>query len=388
MNDINSLAFIALFKDAYKKCFGHALEKSLSETESKLFYNHVLEQTGLVIGWKSLKNYSVYVLNQSQGKEENPSTASLDTLARYVLNAPYITEAERKNKESHFPYWFQYKEQWHKNKNVVSAKKPRKNPVIIIAALLILVLFISFFFITTKKDKNFADDFHATSDDSLKAHDWIVQSKDVRYWNRRQQQKGSLTLFTLRGDNWHDSANKPGIKNLLLRKIASDCFTSEVHLQDFFPDKDWQQAGILLLEDTNFHGKSMRLSLAYNDFFGGFSRPAEIIIQSITYLGNGLTRPEEVAHVPVFTLNSSNENLVKNNLRFSALRIEKTGNHFKLSYSCSPTNNFAFKEAAAAEFDMQPKYISVFALKGFVNDTTVIPAKFSYFTITNNTCEK
>src|SRR4051812_22492157 len=109
MHNPDTSAFIYLFKAAYEKCFGHRLEKPLNETESKLFYNNVFEQTGLVIGWKSIKNYSSYVLNDTQGKQENPSIATLDTLARYVLNAPYTNELERKNKENHYPYWFEYK---------------------------------------------------------------------------------------------------------------------------------------------------------------------------------------------------------------------------------------------------------------------------------------
>jgi hypothetical protein len=30
--------------------------------------------------------------------------------------------------------------------------------------------------------------------------------------------------------------------------------------------QNWQQAGILLLEDTSFTGKSMRVSFVYNNF--------------------------------------------------------------------------------------------------------------------------
>src|SRR5215471_19528718 len=101
MDDVGSNAFIVLFKEACMKSFGHSLQQPLTETESKLFYNHVLEQTGLIVGWKSLKNYSFFVLNEKTAKQENPSTATLDTLARYVLNAPYTTETERKAKENH-----------------------------------------------------------------------------------------------------------------------------------------------------------------------------------------------------------------------------------------------------------------------------------------------
>jgi hypothetical protein len=57
MDDLDFLVFTHLFKEAYEKCFGYALKSPLTETESKLFCNKVLDQTGLSIGWKSVKNY-------------------------------------------------------------------------------------------------------------------------------------------------------------------------------------------------------------------------------------------------------------------------------------------------------------------------------------------
>src|SRR5882724_7035424 len=109
MNDLDNSAFLSLFKDASSKCFGYPLTAPLTETESKQFYNKIFEQTGLVIGWKSLKNYSSFVFNEIAGKQENPSIATLDTLARYVFGAPFTDELERKNKENHYPWWFNYK---------------------------------------------------------------------------------------------------------------------------------------------------------------------------------------------------------------------------------------------------------------------------------------
>ena len=41
MNDLDNQAFSALFKDAFEKCFGHALAGPMSETESKQFYNRI-----------------------------------------------------------------------------------------------------------------------------------------------------------------------------------------------------------------------------------------------------------------------------------------------------------------------------------------------------------
>ena len=103
MNDRDASAFVALFKDAYQKCFGIQVNNPLSETESKHLAGKIFDVTGLVIGPKSSKNYSFYVLNGVERKEENPSVATLDTISRYVLNAPFTNETERKNKESHYP---------------------------------------------------------------------------------------------------------------------------------------------------------------------------------------------------------------------------------------------------------------------------------------------
>ncbi|HMK39458.1 MAG TPA: hypothetical protein VK569_08960, partial [Bacteroidota bacterium] len=64
MNDFPPPAFAALFKEAVEKCFRQPLERPLSEVESKRFASEILEHTGLVLGWKSLKNYSLYLLDR------------------------------------------------------------------------------------------------------------------------------------------------------------------------------------------------------------------------------------------------------------------------------------------------------------------------------------
>jgi hypothetical protein len=363
------------------------LRKPLTETESKLLYNQIFETTGLVIGWKSLKNYSLFIMNEN-GKEENPSIATLDTLARYVLNAPYTTEMERKTNESHFPYWFKYKEgNLSNNKTVV--EKPKRKKSFPVGALIFFVLIIiaGFYFFYPSTSKSFSTNFHSLKEDSLLHDGWFIKDKDKIFWNRRSERPGLLSLFTLTGDNWLDSVYQPQIKNLLLRKINSDCFTAEVHLQDFFPQHEWQQAGILLMEDTNYTSKTLRLTLAYNDFFGGFTKAKEIIIQAVTSPGNGLSHPEEIVHLPVFALDSNNGNLVKRNLAYSGLRIEKSGNNFRLLYSCSSAKNFAFKDAAVTNFNFQPKYIGIFALQGFVNNKNYMPVYFTSFVFSPQNCK-
>lgn len=351
--------FFVLFKKATIKCFGHHLQQALTETESKQLYNQIFDATGLVIGWKSLKNYSLFILNEN-GKEENPSIASLDTLARYVLNAPYTTETERKTNETHFPYWFKYKEE-HLSNNKTAVEKPKTKRSFLIFTLIFLILIIiaGFYFFNNLKSKKFSTDFHSVNEDSLLNDGWFIKDKDEVFWNKRAEKPGLLSLFTLTGDNWLDSVNQPQIKNLLLRKIKADCFTAEVHLQNFFPQHEWQQAGILLMEDTNYNSKTLRLSLAYNDFFGGFTKSKEIIIQAVTTPG----------------------------LAYSGLRIEKSGENIRLLYSCSPAKNFAFKDASSLNLNFHPKYIGLFALQGFVNNKNYLPAYFTSFTLAPQTCK-
>ena len=387
MNDFDFLAFAGLFKEAYTKCFGDAMKNPMTETESKIFCNRILEKTGLSIGWKSVKNYSFFITGTSVNKQENPSYATLDTLARYVLGAPYTTEIQRKNDEGHYPYWFLYKEKFPAPpKKQAHVKWFLGTGTIAVGLIIIAVSIVYFKFIAAPKQDQFTDYFKNTDESAMLNNGWFVKSKDTAYWNKRGKIPGQLTLYTLRGDNWPDPSSKPNIKNLLLRPITSDCFTAEVHLSDFVPKEEWQQAGILLLEDTVFTGKSIRLSLAFNDNFGGNKMSSEIYVQVITSLGNGFGKPEELAHKPFFYLDSIRNNPEQmKNLQNSALRIEKRGNKFRFLYSGGINENGAFTEIVTHEFNMIPKYIGIFAIKGFTNSDNVL-VSFKFFKITGDPC--
>lgn len=389
MNDLDASVFEDLFKKAFQKCFGHPIANPLSETESKLLSNEILDNTGLVIGPKSIRNYSSYVMNSPDSKEENPSIATLDTLSRYVVDAPYTDETQRKDKESHYPYWFRYKDQFIRSAEK-SERKKWLHPVSVSFAVLAFIGTLLIVFIQQSKGPvihPFTENFRSVAEDSLEKRGWFVQLKDTVYWNRRGEKPGHLTLFTLQGDNWPDSSIIPGIRNLLIRRISGDCFTAEVRLSDFIPRQSWQQAGILLLEDTSFAGKSIRISLGYNDFFGGYNKKPEIIIQTITSQGNE-SKPEEIGHQTLFTLDSSASTLVVNNLRKTAFRIEKQGKKFRFLFSTAPVENYAFKEALSKEFAIEPRYIALFALRGPVDSATVVPASFSYFRFIPEKCMK
>ena len=391
MNELDSRTFTSLFKKAYEKCFGYPIMEPLSETESKLFSNRLYDQTGLVVGWKSLKNYSSFIVDGSQNKQENPSIATLDSLARYVMDAPYSSEIERKSKESHFPYWFEFKEKFQRSPNREKvSRKTKSTRQILFAVFFTLIIIVTLFLLFNNRGATspFTDDFKDLSMASLNQRGWFIKSPDSVFWKRRAERANRLTLFTLRGDNWPNAHEKTGIQNLLLRKITKDCFETEVHFADFIPLQDWQQVGILLLEDTNFTGKSIRLSVAYNDFFGGYHKPGEIIIQAITSLGKSYAEPEEIAHQPIVYMDSVRQNpALLRNLATGALKIEKEGNKFRFLYSGGSVSNPAFKEVATHDFDMHPGYLGIFALKGFVDSSSSIPAQFTFFRLKENNCK-
>ncbi|HVZ95849.1 MAG TPA: hypothetical protein VG847_03165 [Chitinophagaceae bacterium] len=390
MADLQNDVFMALFREAFSKCFHVELQKPLTESESRHFANNIFETTGLIIGAKSIKNYSSYIAGTGETKRENPSVATLDTFARYVMNAPYTDEISRKAEQGQYAYWFQYRATFIREHGFTTRpakRSPSGTYLVIIAATALIALLLFFILRKDGKEKNIVENFHSVNDDTLSAHGWFVLSKDPDWWNKKNEMENGLTLFTLPGDNWPDSTHKPVIKNLLLQKIGSDCFSAEVHMNNFVPGSEWQQAGLLLMEDTNYSGKCIRISIAYNDFFGGFKKPDEIILQAITTGGIDFTRPEEMGHLTLFSKDES-DSLIHLNMQHSALRIEKNGNHFRFLYSTGSSDNNALKEAFSRDLKIQPKYIGIFALEGFVRDTIYMPVHFNYFSLVNTACDQ
>jgi len=98
--------------------------------------------------------------------------------------------------------------------------------------------------------------------------------------------------------------------------------------------------------------------------------------------------PEEVAHAPLFLLGDKKENeTIFKNLDNTALRIEKQGNKLRFLSSSGSMENTAFKEIVSHEIDIKPKYIGIFALKGFVDDAENIPVQIKLFRLSIEPCE-
>ena len=392
MKELDARAFARLFDEAYRKCFADSFTSPLTESESHHFSVEISESTGREIGWKSLKNYSHYLLGKPQGKPENPSNQTLDALARYVASAPASDAEQRPNGKRHYPYWFRYREAFHQSQpsSTDARNVARSQRSIVLLAVTLAIALAGVLIVLAGRGKGtdtpFVDEFDSLADVALAARGWSLLSMDTAHWSQRGAKPGHLTLYTLTGDNWPHAGTVPGIKNLLVRDAPLDCFGAEVRLTSFFPKHDWQQAGVILLEDTAFVGKSIRLSIGYNDFAGGFPATREVLIQAVTSLGRSFSNPEEIAHQRLFIVDPGNERLVGENLEQTALRIERRGHRYRLLYAVGPMKNAPFKEVVSTDFDMRPRYIGIFALKGFVPQTEEMPVFVDAFTLTHTTC--
>ena len=387
MNAVDLHVFEVLFREACRKCFGHPLAGPLTETESRLMYTRIFEDTGLVIGWKSIKNYSLFVLSPAgPHKTVNPSVATLDTLSRYVAGAPYLTEPERKKSAGHYPYWYAYKSKLMEVVVAPATKRhgSRRSRVWWgVGGGLLLLMVIAGLIVSRKGPvQGFSSAFKDVSVDSLRSGGWWVHSPDSVYWNMRGVTPGCLSLFTLRGDNWPDSANHPIIRNLLMHRIACDCWTLEVHLKDFIPRQNWQQAGVLLMEDTGFKGASMRVSIAYNDYNGIYPRSGSILVQGVASRGDKEDKPEEFAHVVILQTDSATRHPdLYQTLSHAAIRIEKNGDYFRILYADGIAETTAFKEISSHAFNLRPRYVGLFALRGYVDSPAAAPAHITYFAL-------
>jgi hypothetical protein len=390
MRELNVPVFKKLFREVCNKCFGYTVTSPLSDPDSRLLSNKIFLQTGLILGARSIRNYSRYVFSKvDQGNlKENPSVATLDTFARYVLDAPHTTEIQRKENESHYPFWFQYRTDFI-SKSPGSRKRFKWRIVIVAFIPLLAIAALYTIYINTPENKIefFYDGFDNVSEDSLVGRGWMLKPADPYWWKKRVDKAGHLTLYTLRGDNWTLGDQLADMKNILMREIPSDCFTAEIHLSGFVPLNNWQQAGILLSEDSTFTGKMIRLSISYNDYFGGYQKPAEIMIQVFSSTESGsASKPQEIIQLPLFTLQTTEDSLITANLSKSILKIEKKGDHFRFLYSASSIESFALKEASGGEFSIQPKYISIFAIQGWSETENIIPACFDSFSIMKIRC--
>ena len=136
------------------------------------------------------------------------------------------------------------------------------------------------------------------------------------------------------------------------------------------------------MEDTGLGGASMRVSVAYNDYNGVYPRSGTILVQGIASRGKPGDKPEEFAHFVILQTDSlKNHPDLYQVLAHSAFRIEKRGDQFRLLYADGISANTSFKEIASYEFRFRPRYVGLFALRGFDDTSAAVPARFTYFSL-------
>jgi hypothetical protein len=141
MNDPNEPVFENLFKETYQKYFGHPMTNPLSENESREFSKEIYLVTGLLVPAAYLTNYAAYILCTPESRQVNPSAAILDTLVRYLEEAPLTIEEEGKRNGAYFPYWFKYRDGFFNATRPVN-KKNWLFPFTIIFIILVIVAII------------------------------------------------------------------------------------------------------------------------------------------------------------------------------------------------------------------------------------------------------
>lgn len=230
--------------------------------------------------------------------------------------------------------------------------------------------------------RKFSDDFHALSADSLAARGWWVVAPDTVFWNKRAGDSGGLTLYTLQGDNWPDPTHAPAIRNLLERRMPAGDWMLEWHFKHFIPHQNWQQAGVLLSEGNGLDDPSLRVSIAYNDYNGVYPRSGTILLQAI--VSRGGAKPEEIAHVPLFSADSLRQNpALASSLEHTALRIvyKQLEHRLRILYADGILENSSFREIGSYDLPLNFTYVGLFALKGFVDSAENMPVRFASFSL-------
>jgi hypothetical protein len=373
-------AFKSLFTEVYQKCFGEDLTAQLTESAARQLASSIFDKTGLVLGWKSLKNFSVFILNHSE-KEEKPSEASLDTLARYIAGATRTDEVNRKGEKNPFRYWHAYQQ------NYIRSQFRKKRNQYTLITLVILMVCIGLFFVFQKEEESeqtYFEPFDQISAEELNRQGWQIQNLSEHYWSKRDNIPGNLTLFTLSGDNF--VSGKP-LKNLLLRQIGSTCFSTDIQLEEFLPTRNWQQAGFIFLEDSTNLQKCLRVTISYNDFFGGYDKEPEIFIQILSQTGAPGSKPVELVHHVIFTNVKENLKLIEQNTQEISLRVEMKDGWFRVHYGAGAQAVFALQEVLNKQVDFKPKFVGLFATCGENTEDYIMPVRFNSFSINHLECK-
>lgn len=258
-------------------------------------------------------------------------------------------------------------------------KKLRRKPApwkrIGLGSVLLIVLVIIGAWLWPKPNEGWVETFDSVSVDSLKSRGWEILDYDAVAFSK-QLRLGCFTAYTLRGDYWFSQPDSPIITNLILKKINCKSAKITLKIEDFNPNQDFQQAGILLLDRDKHRSHNIRVT-----FTASSSDTSAIQTIQIIKMEHG-TPYEKQNPIRKWSLSSTSPPKITP----LWIQIQVDGNKFRF-FGHWGEEHSSFTEIANIDFDFEPYYVAIAAFRGIrddyraLNNSESIPVFIDYLKV-------
>jgi hypothetical protein len=221
----------------------------------------------------------------------------------------------------------------------------------------------------------FHEDFAAPDKNELLRHGWQLLYPDQEHW-RLPHAQGRVTLHTMRGDLWTKDQERPFVPNLLARPFTRERFRVTALLTDFHPRHNWQQAGIVLLDDADQY---VRLTVGYDGSGAPGSTPRITI-------GAVFEEHGTVVAQPIVTLKEFDDRPLPK----VWLQVVKDQDLIILRYRLGADYG-PFRELSQREFKLRQRHVALAAFQGITQELPggarqpltwdPVPANFDFLSV-------
>ena len=294
----------------------------------------------------------------------NPTFCSTDKLEDLSFGSDFIT-----------PLLNLFSEQNAREKDGSNVKmrltKSKPIKYFVIGIVLALTL-ITYLFSNFKKPFLFRDDFNFNSIADLKTRGWEIIDFDSSLFF--PQDTGVLTLRSSRGDYWVQAGDTPKINNVILMKIPDlNCFEVTTKFQFHNNIENWQQCGIIFLNESLCRTNNIRATYMCRDQNAEINRGFQVIVND----HGEVTQPQKFGMEGIRKYDTTNYNFY--------LRVIKNDSDYSI---LTHVDDYGFEPRFNAEFHFKPRYIALVAFNaqrdspnGPLNTASTIPAKFDWIKI-------
>ena len=263
-----------------------------------------------------------------------------------------------------------------------------KRKTFVFAILFILIAASSYTLmqVSIKRPFPFEDEFEDVTLEGMKKRGWEVWNYNDSLF-KKQPTKGYFSAYTTQGDIWVKSTEKQHLDNFIYQKIGFECFEVMTLIDNFKPQDENQQAGLVLFKEPNNFDEYIRLSIEYALIDKNLSN----IRVTLIYWRN---------HIPIYKSISIHEGKKNSFFVYKYLPVglyigcQKGKFSFKMSIINKGNAFFdIWQDMPQLSFPFQPKYVGLAAFRGIsFNDTLpnnnpTIPAPFDYLKINPIPCD-